>query len=76
MIAPITNEEHRNEESAESLITEGKADAVVFGSAFLANPDLPERLRAGTQLNTPDKDTFYSPGAEGYIDYPALAKGN
>lgn len=66
----------QSKESAQSLIAEGKADAVVFGSAFLANPDLPERLRAGTQLNTPDKDTFYSPGAEGYIDYPALAEGN
>ncbi|NHZ66582.1 MULTISPECIES: alkene reductase [Massilia] len=57
---------------AETLIAEGKADATVFGSAFLANPDLPERLRQGAALNTPDKNTFYSPGANGYTDYPAL----
>jgi len=60
--------------SAESLIAEGKADAAVFGGAFLANPDLPERFRAGAQLNAPDKATFYAPGAEGYIDYPTLSE--
>ncbi|NER61066.1 alkene reductase [Pseudomonas sp. MAFF212428] len=61
--------------SAESLIAEGKADAAVFGSTFLANPDLPERFRANVELNVPDKDTFYAPGAEGYIDYPAMSQG-
>lgn len=58
--------------SAQAHIDGHRADACVFGSAFLANPDLPERLRNNTALNTPDKDTFYSPGAEGYIDYPTL----
>ena len=57
---------------AEALVSEGKADATVFGGAFLANPDLPERFRQGAALNAPDKDTFYSPGAKGYIDYPTL----
>jgi N-ethylmaleimide reductase len=46
----------------------------VFGGAFLANPDLPERFREGAALDTPDKNTFYTPGAEGYTDYP-VAKG-
>ncbi|QJQ10761.1 alkene reductase [Pseudomonas putida] len=64
-----------NKESAEALISGGKADAAVFGAAFLANPDLPERLRAGAELNVPDKNTFYAPGAEGYIDYPTLTQG-
>lgn len=57
---------------AEALIGEGKADAAVFGSTFLANPDLPERFRQGASLNAPDKNTFYSPGAQGYTDYPTL----
>ncbi len=57
---------------AEALIADGQADATVFGAAFLANPDLPERLRHGAALNAPDKNTFYSPGANGYTDYPAL----
>lgn len=60
--------------SAEALLAEGRADATVFGGAFLANPDLPERFRRGAALNTPDKDTFYTPGARGYTDYPALAE--
>jgi N-ethylmaleimide reductase len=60
--------------SAEALLAEGRADAVVFGGAFLANPDLPERFREGAALDTPDKNTFYTPGAEGYTDYP-VAKG-
>jgi N-ethylmaleimide reductase len=60
--------------SAEKLLVEGKADATVFGSAFLANPDLPERFRVGAPLNAPDRNTFFAPPtAQGYIDYPALA---
>ncbi len=62
------------QDSAEKLVAEGKADAVVFGSAFLANPDLPERFRVGAALNAPDRNTFFAPPtAQGYIDYPALA---
>ncbi len=61
------------QESAEAALAAGQADATVFGSAFLANPDLPERFRLGAALNAPDKNSFYSPGPEGYIDYPALA---
>ena len=62
-----------DQRSAESLIAEGRADAAVFGSAFLANPDLPERFRTGAELNAPDKNTFYAPGAQGYIDYPIMS---
>lgn len=64
-----------NQQSAEALLAEGRADAAVFGSAFLANPDLPERFRQGAALNAPDKDSFYSPGPQGYIDYPTLSQG-
>jgi N-ethylmaleimide reductase len=58
--------------SAESALQEGRADAAVFGSSFIANPDLPARLLAGAPLNAADKTTFYSGGAAGFIDYPAL----
>jgi len=61
-------------ESAEEALANGKADAAVFGSAFLANPDLPERFRLGAALNAPDQKSFYSRGPKGYIDYPALAE--
>ena len=62
------------QDSAEKLLAEGKADATVFGSAFLANPDLPERFRVGAALSAPDHKTNFSPPtAQGYIDYPTLA---
>lgn len=58
--------------AAEALLDNGRADAAVFGSAFLANPDLPERIREGATLNAPDKATFFTPGGQGYTDYPLL----
>lgn len=61
-------------ETAQMLIEQGNADATVFGSLYLANPDLPQRFLGRAPLNTADRDTFYSPGAKGYIDYPALEK--
>lgn len=59
-------------EEGNAVIADGKADAVAFGVPFLSNPDLPARLKAGAPLNEPDTSTFYSQGAEGYVDYPAL----
>jgi len=53
-------------------IAHGAADAIAFGVPFLANPDLPERLRRDAPLNPPRPALFYSSGAEGYTDYPAL----
>jgi N-ethylmaleimide reductase len=58
---------------ANAAIAAGAIDAVAFGTAFLANPDLPERLRLGAPLNSPDPATFYTQGPVGYTDYPALA---
>jgi len=60
-------------DEAEAAITDGKLDAVAFGVPFLANPDLPARFQAKAELNAADPATFYSPGAKGYTDYPALA---
>lgn len=57
-------------EEATQAIAEGSLDAVAFGTAYLANPDLPARIRAGAPLNAPNPATFYSPGPEGYNDYP------
>ena len=59
-------------ERADAVLAEGRADLVSFGALFLANPDLPERLRRGFPYNAPDLDTFYGGGAEGYTDYAAL----
>ena len=59
--------------SAEAALQAGDADLIAFGRPMLANPDLVERMRRGAALNTPDMATFYTPGAAGYTDYPALA---
>jgi N-ethylmaleimide reductase len=59
-------------QEAASAIESGQLDAVAFGTAFLANPDLPARIRAGASLNKPHPATFYSPGPEGYTDYPFM----
>ena len=69
--------------SAAEAVGSGAYDAVAFGRWFLANPDLPERLRRGHPLNAYDRSTFYGLGPDGsadpgYLDYPtwdALAKG-
>jgi N-ethylmaleimide reductase len=61
-----------NKESAETLLAQDHADAAVFGSLFLANPDLIERFQVDASLNTPDRDTFYAPGPHGYVDYPTM----
>jgi 2,4-dienoyl-CoA reductase-like NADH-dependent reductase (Old Yellow Enzyme family) len=68
----IANEQF-TAQSAARVLAEGEADAVAFGKLFIANPDLPERLRSGAPLNDPDATTFYAPGAKGYVDYPALS---
>lgn len=59
--------------SAEQTLTEGRADLTAMGRPFIANPDLVERLRQDAALNAPNPATFYTPGAEGYTDYPTLA---
>lgn len=56
-------------ESATALLASGQADAAVFGTAFIANPDLPARFASNAPLATPDASTFYTPGAAGYTDY-------
>ena len=61
-------------DSAQAALDAGWADAVAFGKLFIANPDLPERLRSGAPLNAPVPETFYAPGAEGYTDYPVLER--
>jgi len=60
-------------DTATCALADGTADAVAFGRLFLANPDLPERLRSNSPLNTPDESTFYGGAEKGYTDYPALA---
>lgn len=61
-------------DTAEQVIAAGEADAVAFGKLFIANPDLPQRMRKRAPLNAPQPETFYGGGAQGYTDYPFLSE--
>lgn len=58
--------------TAAAIVESAQADAVAFGVAFIANPDLVRRLRQGAPLNEARPELFYASGAEGYTDYPVL----
>jgi len=60
-------------QSGQALIASGRADMVSFGRSFIANPDLVTRIERGGPYNEPDPYSFYGGGAQGYLDYPALA---
>lgn len=68
----VLNSDYRTLDEAQAALDHGIADAISFGRTFLANPDLPERLRTGAALNADNPRTWYSRGPEGYTDYPTL----
>lgn len=57
-------------QSAEAALQAGAGKAVSFARHFIANPDLVHRLRNGLPLARFERKTLYSPGPEGYSDYP------
>jgi N-ethylmaleimide reductase len=57
-------------DTAEAAIVNGVADAVAFGRHFVANPDLPLRIKEGVALTRYDRNTFYTFDSAGYNDYP------
>ncbi|MFP8489301.1 alkene reductase [Gracilimonas sp. Q87] len=62
-----------DQEKGNAVIERGDADLVAFAKPFISNPDLVERFRQHAELAEWDQDTFYTPGKEGYIDYPAMS---
>jgi len=58
--------------TARAVLDRGEADAISFGRPFIANPDLPFRLRNNLPLASADPATWYSQGVHGYTDYPAF----
>jgi N-ethylmaleimide reductase len=62
----------RDWSDARQRIADGTADAVSIGRLFIANPDLVKRIYLEAPLNEGDSSTFYSGGADGYVDYPTL----
>ncbi|HQR02522.1 MAG: alkene reductase [Proteobacteria bacterium] len=60
-------------EKARAVLASGEADAVSFGRAYIGNPDLAHRFRKGLPLADFDPNTLYSPGPQGYSDYPVAS---
>jgi len=59
--------------SATAMLDSGLIQLAVFGRPFIANPDLVERFKSGAPLAAPREQLFYTPGVEGYSDYPPLS---
>jgi N-ethylmaleimide reductase len=58
--------------TANNSLERNEADAIAFGSPFIANPDLVERFHADAELAQPDSATFYTTESHGYTDYPCM----
>ncbi len=69
---PIITNNNLKATGAATVLDQGRADAVSFGRAFIANPDLVARIRSGASLAKPDYAKLYVGEAEGYTDYPAF----
>ena len=59
-----------NAEKAEQAISKGVADMIGFGRPFVANPDLPNRLKRGYPLAPHDANTLFGGDEKGLTDYP------
>jgi NADPH2 dehydrogenase len=66
--AYITNSDFGRDSAIEVIEKEG--GLVSFARHFISNPDLPRRLKDNLELAPYNPKTFYTPGPEGYIDYP------
>jgi N-ethylmaleimide reductase len=61
-------------ERGERAVSDRSVDAVAYGRLFLANPDLPMRLKRRGPFNAPDTNSFYGGDERGYIDYPKMVE--
>jgi N-ethylmaleimide reductase len=69
---PLVLNQEYTAERAQADLDSGLADAISFGRPYISNPDLVERLQTGAALTPDNYKTWYSPGPEGYTDYPFL----
>ena len=65
-----------DQEKGNAVLESGNADLVAYGKPYISNPDLAERFEQNLPLTDYDKDTFYTPGTKGYLDYEAKTKLN
>ncbi|MBW6524283.1 alkene reductase [Sphingomonas sp. RHCKR47] len=73
---PLVLNQDYTQEAGQADLDSGVADAIAWGRLWIANPDLVERFRSGAGFNKPNPKTFYTPGPEGYVDYPALERAD
>lgn len=73
---PLVLNQEYDREKADADLASGLADAISFGRKYIGNPDLVERLREDAELTPDNYRTWYTPGPEGYTDYPALERIN
>ena len=69
---PLVLNQDYSLEQGQADVAQGRADAIAWGRAFIANPDLPDRFRRGAEVAKDNPRTWYTAGPEGYTDYPAL----
>ena len=62
-----------NKERAEAVLESGHGELVAFGRSYIANPDLAHRFENNLEIAEPDASLFYTPGPEGYTDYPTVS---
>ncbi|MCZ8325321.1 MAG: alkene reductase [Sphingomonadaceae bacterium] len=69
----VLNSDYTAEQAAADVAS-GACEAISFGRPYISNPDLAWRIRNGVEWapNVRVPQSWYLPGPEGYIDYPAL----
>jgi 2,4-dienoyl-CoA reductase-like NADH-dependent reductase (Old Yellow Enzyme family) len=69
----VLNSDYTAEQAAADVAS-GACEAISFGRPYISNPDLAWRIRNGAEWapNVKVPQSWYLPGPEGYIDYPAL----
>jgi len=81
-LTPVLRENYRgnlivnggyNKQTGNEALANSEAEAIVFGTPFISNPDLVERFQADAALTQPDNTTFYTSEAKGYTDYAFMA---
>ncbi|MCE0490815.1 alkene reductase [Pantoea sp. Mb-10] len=68
--APIMYSGRYTQAKAQAMLDNGWGELFGFGRPFIANPDLPTRLKAGYPLNPLDSAALYGGTRKGYTDYP------
>ena len=61
-------------DDAADVLERGEADLISFARAYIANPDLVERIRTGAPLAEAPKEYWYGGDERGYSDWPAMPR--